>query len=121
MLICESHVASLDLLREIVEDSGYQVLVAKTGSECVDIAHQTAPHVVSVSQCLPGMAGLEALRTLRNDPRTAGIRLLLMSDMDTEDLRRDARTAGADAVLAKPFSPDALLETLAMLTAPLSP
>lgn len=82
------------------------------------MARDTAPDVVGVSQRLPGMEGLDVLRALRSDPRSAGSRLLLMSDMDTDELRKEARTAGADSVLAKPFSPDTLLETLAALTAP---
>ena len=55
------------------------------------------------------MSGLEATRHLRNDPRTAGVPIIVVTSFALSGDEQKATVAGATAYLAKPYSPRALL------------
>jgi two-component system cell cycle response regulator DivK len=55
------------------------------------------------------MSGLEATRQLRNDPRTAGVPIIVVTSFALSGDEQKATAAGATAYLAKPYSPRALL------------
>jgi len=58
---------------------------------------------------LPKMSGLDATRQLRNDPRTAGVPIIVVTSFALSGDEQKATAAGATAYLAKPYSPRALL------------
>ena len=58
---------------------------------------------------MPGMSGLELCSELRRDGRFDRLPIVLMSGNVDEDIKRQAREAGANGVLRKPFSPDELI------------
>lgn len=85
---------------------GFQVSIAKTGSEALDSIRNHAPELL-ISDCeMPGMTGAQLSGQLRGDPATAQVPILLISG----SLRSDA-TIGAsfDAFLRKPFLAENLL------------
>ena len=61
---------------------------------------------------MPGMNGLEFCRWVRQQPGLAALRFVLLTGMDTDETRAEARAAGADDVVIKPFD---RLELLARL------
>ena len=65
------------------------------------------PDVVVLDVHMPGTTGLELCEQLKRDPRTAGLRIVLLTGGST--CEADAARAGADAYLRKPFSPLELL------------
>ncbi len=63
--------------------------------------------------------GAETCRRIKDNPDTAGIRVLIMTGFDTLEHREQADQAGADGYLAKPIGKDVLLETVkALLSMP---
>jgi DNA-binding response OmpR family regulator len=52
---------------------------------------------------MPGMNGLEFCRWIRQQPDLATLRFVLLTGMDSVETRSEARTAGADDVVIKPF------------------
>jgi CheY-like chemotaxis protein len=61
---------------------------------------------------LPGIDGYEVLRTLRGDPETAGVRILVLTAKSLRADRERSQDLGAAAFLTKPFLPDDLVETV---------
>ena len=61
---------------------------------------------------LAGMSGIELCRRLKSDPEFAAIPIILISALSSDANRRAADQAGAAAFLAKPFSFEALLDSL---------
>ena len=111
ILLAEGHQASLDLLQDVLEDTGFRVLVAQTGPECVDLARAHRPAAVLLGDKLPGADALHICRQLKGDERTSACRVVIMTVMDTPLARTEAQQAGADAWLAKPFSPADILSS----------
>ncbi len=100
------------LLRTLLRGEGHDVREAADGEAALREIRARPPAVAILDVQMPGLSGLEVCRRVRADPRLAAVRLLVVSADATE---ADARAAGADAFLAKPFSPARLLATVADL------
>jgi DNA-binding response OmpR family regulator len=87
------------------------------GSSALAAARADVPDLAVLDVSMPGSTGLEVCTALRDDPATAGIRILLLSaGASLEDVARGL-AAGADAYLAKPFGVAGLVHQIRTLTA----
>ena len=111
VLIIDDDVMLADLLAAIVEGADYRPLVAADGTEGIALARTMAPDVVFCDMSMPGLTGAEVLRTIRDQPSTARVPLVLMSGDQCTDLT----AIGANAFLSKPFLPAAVLNLLRTL------
>ena len=110
LLVAEDDEAVRRLVQEILEEAGYRVLAADTGEVALALAaaHDGAVDLLVSDVVMPGMRGPDlAARLAEARP---GIPVVLMSGYADHDL---ALGAGTPAFLAKPFTPEALLETVA--------
>jgi DNA-binding response OmpR family regulator len=74
------------------------------GEDALATARAELPDLVVLDVSTPGRTGLEVCAALRQDPATAGIRVLLLSAGASADDIARGLAAGADAYLPKPFS-----------------
>ncbi len=84
---------SADVITALDAEEG----LALVGSEEVD--------AVLIDNGLPDLSGVELIRLLRTDPRTVSTPIVLFTGVDSADVERSARRAGADDYLAKPMEP----------------
>lgn len=103
------------LLSVNFEMEGYSVLIAGSGAEGIARARGSHPDIVVLDVMMPGMDGLEVATTLKADPATAGIPVLLLSAKAQEVDIRAGDATGADAYVTKPFDPLELLDLVARL------
>ena len=73
ILIVEDNAKNMKLVRDILQHRGHRTLEAVTGEEGVRLALEHKPDLILMDIQLPGISGIEALRQLRSDPRTAAI------------------------------------------------
>ena len=78
---------------------------AATGNDALTLAREHRPDLVLLDLALPDMTGVEILRTLQEDPDTATIPVVIVTALGTSDMARQARDAGARALVEKPFRP----------------
>lgn len=97
---------------ERVLDEAFDVITCADGNAALDQARQQPPDVIILDLLLPGLDGLQLLRQLKADPRTAKVPVLVFSALLAEDL---ARTVGAGAFLAKPLRRSTFLATVRRL------
>jgi len=64
---------------------------------------------------LPSVSGFEVCRSIREDPVTRGIRVLMLTARGRESEMQKGRAVGADAYMTKPFSTKELMEVVARL------
>ena len=108
-----------DVIRQLIsvnlELEGFEVTTAVDGQDCLDKVKSVDPLVVTLDVMMPRLDGWEAASRLRDDPETAGVKVVLLSARAQEaDLRRGDRI-GVDAYLTKPFDPDELIATVRRL------
>ncbi len=109
ILVIEDDLATAGLIRAVLEAEGYTVLHA-VGAAGLALAHAARPAVILLDVHMPGMDGPEVSRGLRADPATADVPIVGMSALAAP---ATAAEMHANAWLAKPFSLEALLSTLA--------
>lgn len=103
VLIVEDNERSLKLERDVLQLDGYRTLDARTAEDGIALAVANLPDLILMDIRLPGIDGVEALRRLREDSRTASIPVVaLTSSAMADDLDR-FRQAGFDGYLAKPI------------------
>jgi two-component system, OmpR family, KDP operon response regulator KdpE len=88
---------------------GFEVDLAETGEEALDLAGRRAPDVVVVDLGLPGIGGIEVIEGIRGWSR---VPIIVVSVRDTEADKAAALSAGADDYVTKPFGMDELLARL---------
>jgi len=88
------------------EDEGHQVVEASHGRHALSLisSGSTRPDLVISDVMMPLVGGVELCRTLKADPLTADIPIVLMSAA----YPRASTGAGADAIIGKPFDLDTL-------------
>ena len=89
--------------RLLATRTGVTVMAAMQGRLGLDLAREHKPGLILLDLNLPDTHGLEVLRSLAADARTAGIPVVIVSAAATPGQTRRARALGARAVLAKPL------------------
>ena len=118
VLVVDDDDRSRELMRIVLRHAGYRVVAAPGPQAAIALLATERPAIAIVDLLMPEMNGLEFCRWLRGQPALATLRFVLLTGMDTHETRSDAREAGADAVVTKPFDRLRLLEQLAALLAP---
>ncbi|HUS16360.1 MAG TPA: response regulator [Chloroflexia bacterium] len=114
VLVVDDDPAILEICSDLLQTEGYQVAVATNGQQALNQIHRDPPAVVLMDITMPVMDGVEACRRIKADPATADIPVVLMSAR-TNLTRQSQDLVAADALVAKPFDIDHLLNTVADL------
>jgi two-component system phosphate regulon response regulator PhoB len=99
-----------EMLRLVLTRRGFAVVEASDGAEAVVKAVERCPDLVLLDVRMPIMDGLEALRQLRAEARTAHVPIIMVSAQPDQAER--ARALGSNGFVAKPAPPDALLKQI---------
>ena len=103
-LVAEDDPGIRRLIAGMLELDGFEVRQAADGDEAVAIAEDWRPDAMVIDVMMPGKDGLTALREMRADGDDSAV-VVVSAKVGIED---EARDAGADDFLAKPFDPDEL-------------
>ena len=104
ILVVEDNERNLKLLRDVLEYAGYDVRVARTAEDGITSAVSEPPDLVLMDLQLPGIDGMEALRRLRENPRTADIPVVAVTAQAMKQDRERALDAGFNGYIEKPIS-----------------
>lgn len=108
ILVVEDNEKNLKLVRDVLQFAGFDVLAASSAEQGVAMAIERPPDLVLMDLQLPGMDGTEALRQLRDSPRTRSVPVVAVTAFAMKDDRERALNAGFDGYLEKPISVQAL-------------
>ena len=100
-------------VRRLLELEGYTVLSAAGGEAGLRLALDRRPDVVVCDLVMPDLDGYGVLKGLRDDPRTAGTPMVLLTASAGEGERDVALRAGAACYVTKPFEIRQLLHAVA--------
>jgi CheY-like chemotaxis protein len=116
VLVVDDHVASGDLLLEILSMEGYAVRVARCGRDAVAMAREFKPYIALLDVGLPDMNGFALARLLKADPQLQQIRLVALSGYAQAADAEHARLKSFDHYLVKPVDVEQLLSVLQSLS-----
>ena len=109
ILIVEDDNNSRTLLRDVLEVKGYRTMTSETAEEGVALAQLHHPALILMDIHLPGMSGIDALRSLRAGKGTRDIPVIAVSASVMKEQQHEAMTAGFDAFERKPISVSGIL------------
>jgi two-component system phosphate regulon response regulator PhoB len=109
ILVVDDEEDVLELVRYNLDKSGYQVETASSGEEALAKARRKLPDLLILDLMLPGMDGLEVCKKLKNDAKTEGLPIIVLTAKGEETDIVTGLELGADDYVTKPFSPKVLI------------
>ncbi len=104
--------SNLRILSEMLGRVGFEVKTAADGPRAVDVFFEWRPHIVLMDLKMPGMDGLEIIRTIRRQETEGRVPIIAVTASAFHENRKDVEEAGGDGFLSKPFREGDLLETV---------
>jgi CheY-like chemotaxis protein len=105
-------------LTTLLREEGYQVRGVHRGAEVLQAVFNFAPDVVLLDIGMPQMSGYDVARTLRERYGSARPALIAVTGRAGETDRQQARAAGFEHHVAKPYEPRELLRLIGLLSGP---
>ena len=109
VFIVEDEEDIIELISFNLKREGYGIEVSMDGDDAIDEIPQLMPDIVLLDLMLPGADGLEVCRSLKKNPRTEGIPIIMVTAKGEESDIVCGLELGADDYLAKPFSMKVLI------------
>ncbi|MBJ6765811.1 response regulator [Myxococcaceae bacterium JPH2] len=97
VLVADDEPAVLEVLSQVVEDLGHDVVQARDGEEALGLARARSPHLVVTDHVMPRMSGVELCRRMKAEPVLHHVPVILLSGV------LSTGTPDAWAFLNKPF------------------
>ena len=104
ILLAEDDDMSRDMLSRRLAKLGYVVIEARNGAEAIDAARAETPDLIIMDVCMPQMDGIEAMKRLKADQKTARIPIIALTALNTAADVKRAVAAGCSGYETKPVA-----------------
>ncbi|MGF1507583.1 MAG: response regulator [Anaerolineae bacterium] len=102
LLLVDDSEQGAAILRWMLQDEGFDVLVAHSGEEALDLIARRPPDLVILDVLMPGISGMEVLKRIRANPDTEELPVIMVTALaDTQDIVKGLEL-GANDYLSKP-------------------
>jgi len=106
MQIVEDDLSTIEFLKPELEHEGFEVCLAKTGREALEVFEKEKPALILLDIMLPELNGIEVLRRIR---KTSDVPVILVTARNETFDKVNGLNAGADDYISKPFEIEELL------------
>jgi DNA-binding response OmpR family regulator len=110
ILVVDDEGIVLNSCRRILEPEGYDVLSVRSADEALAAVEREDPFLLIVDIKMPGKDGITLVRELKKGKQPVPV--ILMSGYSTAETVAQAEAIGASRFIAKPFTPEELLEAV---------
>jgi DNA-binding response OmpR family regulator len=109
ILVVEDDRDIAELVDRYLQKAGFSIELLSSGRDALKAIADHTPDLLILDLMLPHVDGLEICRSVRSDPRTAAIPIIMLSARAEESERIVGLDIGADDYVPKPFSPKELV------------
>ena len=109
ILIVDDEPDVVTMIGHALASEEMESIAAYDGISALDIAEAEAPDVILLDIMMPMMSGYEVCQQLKANPETRHIPIICVTSAQSTEAFARCRTAGANALLTKPFSPAELI------------
>jgi len=117
VLLIEDEPHIVEALTFLLEREGWHVETQSNGADAAQTAARLLPDVIILDVMLPNKSGMEILAELRANAVTAQKPVLMLTAKGQARDRAAAEEAGVSVFMTKPFSNQAIIDTIRNLTA----
>ncbi len=109
ILVVEDDEDQLEIIRLILEKAGFAVGTAANGTDALIKTRSISPDLIILDLMLPGLNGFDICETLRKDPATASVPIVILTGLCSQFGRLAGFESGANEFLTKPFKMEELV------------
>ncbi|MGG6269450.1 hybrid sensor histidine kinase/response regulator [Leptolyngbya sp. AN03gr2] len=109
ILIVDDNATNARILFDVLEEAGYQPLVAKNGEEALSQLETIAPDLILLDVVMPGLDGFETCDRIQSNPKFQEIPIIFMSALADVGDKAKGLKLGAVDYITKPFQPEEVL------------
>ena len=109
ILVVEDDPDQLEAIRGNLKDAGFAIGTAVNGVDALIKTRSVSPDLIVLDLMLPQLNGLDICKTLRDNPATASIPVIMLTGMDSYFTRVAGFEAGINVYLTKPYQPEELI------------
>lgn len=115
ILIADDEPNILLSLEFLMRKSGYEVFIARNGSEALEIINRNKPHLVVLDIMMPDIDGYQICTYIKSTNELSDCKVVFLSAKAKESDIKKGLEIGADAYLTKPFSTRVLMQKISDL------
>ena len=104
ILIVDDEPDVVTLWERSLGEEGYETLCAYDGISALDIVETENPNLVLLDIMMPMMSGYEVCRQIKSNDSTKHVPVLCVTSAQSPEVRENAKSAGAQGLLVKPFT-----------------
>ena len=114
LLVIDDEKDALDLLKEMLEDLGYQnIITASGGVEGLSLAREHKPDLIFLDIMMPIMDGPQVMEELQRDEEMPDIPVIIQTSLITEDeVERKGGKIHNNIYISKPYQPEQIEEAI---------
>ncbi|MEZ4670938.1 MAG: response regulator [Anaerolineae bacterium] len=112
VLLIEDDPGIANSMEQILNLAGYTTTLALEGVAGIEAAQTHKPDLILCDLMMPMLSGYEVLKSLRADPTTSTIPIIIVSALTDRIQQRRGMELGADDYLTKPFDPEELISAV---------
>lgn len=112
ILIVEDEESLLKLVTILLTVNGFEVISAITGKMAIDKIGVEKFDLVLLDIMLPDIDGFEVCRQIRKDPRTAAVKIIMLTGKKNQDDHDRGLLCGADSYIVKPFKSAMIIDEI---------
>ncbi len=109
ILIVDDNPANLGVLSDFLDDSGFEVWVAKSGKDALEQVNYARPDLILLDVMMPEINGFETCQQLKANPFTAGVPVIFMTALSDAVSKVKGLDLGAVDYITKPFQQEEVL------------
>ena len=117
-LVVDDSKSARMMLQRLLSKMNVQAETVDSAEEALSFLESRQPDVIFMDHMMPGMDGLAATQLFKSNPRTAGIPTIMYTSKEGDEYQDMARSHGAEGVLAKPASHEAVMAVIEALDEP---
>jgi len=111
VLLIDDEPELLEVMKDLLEEQKYQLFCAAAGIRGVELNEQKDPDLILLDLRMPGMDGIETLRSIRE--KDDKVRVVILTGYGCPDTIRDAADLDVSEYLSKPFENEDLINVIA--------
>ena len=115
ILVVEDDPDQLEIISLSLKAAGFAIGTAANGTDALVKTRSISPDLIILDLMLPGLNGFDVCESLRRDPATASVPIIILTGMRTQFGRFAGLESGANDFLLKPFNPDQLVSKVEKL------
>jgi twitching motility two-component system response regulator PilH len=117
VLVVDDIPSEMELISVYLAESGYEVITASNGKEALKKTVEQKPDVVVTDVVMFGMSGFELCRSLKKNPATQDLPIVLCTARNQEIDRLWGMKQGANLYVTKPFTREEIVKAVKSVVA----